>query len=85
MATLEGHTSFVLCLTVYKNKLFSGSRDHTIRVWDADTHAHVATLEGHTDDVTCLTIYKNKQQYSRMVCRRIMLCSLHRIMTREPP
>ena len=48
------------CLTIYKNKLFSGSNDSTIRVWDADTHAHVATLEGHTSSVWCLTIYKNK-------------------------
>ena len=50
----------VYCLTIYKNKLFSGSADHTIRVWDADTHAHVATLEGHTNSVCCLTIYKKK-------------------------
>ena len=34
--------------------------DGTIRVWDADTHAHVATLEGHTGEVYSLTIYKNK-------------------------
>ena len=53
-------TNWIMCLTIYKNKLFSGSRDHTIRVWDADTHAHVATLQGHTSDVMCLTIYKNK-------------------------
>ena len=48
------------CLTIYKNKLFSGCSDRTIRVWDADTHAHVATLDGHTNWVNCLTIYKNK-------------------------
>ena len=53
-------TSSVACLTIYKNKLFSGSYDSTIRVWDADTHAQVATIEGHTREVRCLTIYKNK-------------------------
>ena len=53
-------TTLVLRLTIYMNKLFSGSSDGSIRVWDADTHAHVATLQGHTDSVFCLTIYINK-------------------------
>ena len=53
-------TTLVLRLTIYMNKLFSGSSDGSIHVWDADTHAHVATLQGHTDSVFCLTIYKNK-------------------------
>ena len=53
-------TTLVLRLTIYMNKLFSGSSDGSICVWDADTHAHVATLEGHTYQVWCLTIYKNK-------------------------
>ena len=57
---LEGHTGGVWCLTLYGNKLFSGSNDRTIRVWDADTHKHLATLEGHTGGVTCLTLYGNK-------------------------
>ena len=42
------------CLTLYGNKLFStgGSYDdRTIRVWDADTHEHLATMEGHTGGV----------------------------------
>ena len=60
LARMEGHTGGVSCLTPYGNKLFSGSDDRTIRVWDADTHKHLATLEGHTDFVECLTIYGNK-------------------------
>ena len=54
---LEGHTSSVRCLTLYGNKLLSGSWDRTIRVWDADTHEHLGTLEGHTSNVSCLTLY----------------------------
>ena len=66
---MKVHIDYVFCLTIYKNKLFSssvnsilfsGRFDNTIRVWDANTHAHVATLQGHTDEVYCLTIYKNK-------------------------
>jgi F-box/WD-40 domain protein 7 len=50
----------VYCLTLYGNKLFSASWDKTIRVWDADTHEHLATLEGHTHYVMCLTLHGNK-------------------------
>jgi F-box/WD-40 domain protein 7 len=51
----------VICLTLCGNKLFSGSSDSTIRVWDADTHKCLATLEGHTvGSVLCLTLYGNK-------------------------
>ena len=36
LATMEGHSSIVLCLTLYGNKLFSGGGygDRTIRVWN---------------------------------------------------
>ena len=55
MTTLQGHTNDVSCLTVVGNKLYSGSYDETIRVWDTDTHQHITTLQGHTDEVVCLT------------------------------
>ena len=62
LATMEGHTGPVWCLTLYGNKLFSagGHNDRTIRVWDADTYEHLATMEGHIDGVWCLTLYGNK-------------------------
>ena len=60
LARMEGHTGGVTCLTLYGNKLFSGSFDRTIRVWDADRHKHLATLAGHTNGVLCLTLYGNK-------------------------
>ena len=60
ITTLEGHTDAVYCLTVVGNKLYTGSDDRTIRVWDIDTHQHITALEGHTDDVYCLTVVGNK-------------------------
>ena len=46
VATLEGHTSSVHCLTIYKNKLFSGSWDSTIRVWNLDESNQAVRLSG---------------------------------------
>ena len=61
LVKLQGHTGTVRCLTLYGNKLFSGGfDDRTIRVWDADTHEHLATMEGHTGAVVCLSLYGNK-------------------------
>ena len=61
LAKLEGHHRSVMCLTLYGNKLFSAGGDRTIRVWDADTHEHLATMEGHTGGgVGCLALYGNK-------------------------
>ena len=60
IATLQGHTAVVRCLTAVGNKLYSGSVDSTIRVWDTDTHQHITTLQGHTNSVTCLTAVGNK-------------------------
>ena len=60
LANLRGHTDTVKCLTILKNKLYSGSWDNTIKIWNTETHELVATLEGHTDMVKCLTILKNK-------------------------
>jgi len=60
IATLEGHTDSVRCLTLHENKLVSGSYDNTIRIWNTETYETIATLRGHTDWVYCLTHHENK-------------------------
>ena len=35
-------------------RLVSGSRDKTLRLWEGSTGKPLATLEGHTDGVTCV-------------------------------
>merc|ERR1711907_658003 len=58
--TLRGHTSYVYCLTVVGDKVYSGSDDETIRVWDTGTHECMTTLRGHTSWVGCLTVVGDK-------------------------
>jgi F-box/WD-40 domain protein 7 len=54
------HTQSVECLTLHENKLYSGSDDETIRVWNTKTYEEITTLRGHTDTVCCLTLHENK-------------------------
>ena len=42
--TLNGHTDGVSCLTLSENKMYSGSYDHTIRIWNTETYEEIATL-----------------------------------------
>ncbi|KAF2290396.1 hypothetical protein GH714_012762 [Hevea brasiliensis] len=53
-SSMKGHTSAVICLTIGRNRLYSGSVDNTIRAWDLDTLQCVHTLSGHNDAVTSL-------------------------------
>ena len=58
--TLKGHTDRMTCLAFHKNKLYSGSLDETIRIWNTETNEEIATLRGHTGNVNCLTNDGNK-------------------------
>ena len=61
IATLEGHTGSVNCITLHENKVYTGiGSDTTIRIWNTETHEEIATLEGHTHCVRCLTHHENK-------------------------
>ena len=57
-ADMEGHTGFVwsVCLSGDGSRLFSGSVDKTIKVWDVSTGACVQTLEGHTHWVSSVCL-----------------------------
>ncbi|KAI8815408.1 WD40-repeat-containing domain protein [Cladochytrium replicatum] len=52
--SITGHDEAVYCLQFDDDKIISGSRDDTIRVWDMKTGALRSTLAGHTASVLCL-------------------------------
>jgi WD40 repeat protein len=50
---LEGHTDSVCSVTFSSDgtRIVSGSRDQTVRIWDAASGVVLSTLEGHTEEV----------------------------------
>ena len=60
LSIMRGHTAWVNCLAIHENKLYSGSDDKTIRVWNTETYEEISTVIGHTDYVICLTLHENR-------------------------
>ncbi len=56
--TLKGHEKsiFSLSLSEDEQRLFSGSYDGTIKVWDLLSKTCLATLQGHQQNVNCLKV-----------------------------
>ena len=54
--SLEGHTSRITCIEMIKDRLHiaSGSRDTTIRIWNAKTGKCINILKGHSRSISCL-------------------------------
>ena len=53
---LTGHGDHVYSLVMlHDGRLASGSRDHTIRIWDMQSFTCLKTLSGHTLDIFCMT------------------------------
>ncbi|ORZ24579.1 WD40-repeat-containing domain protein [Absidia repens] len=51
---LVGHRDSVYCLQFDKQKIITGSRDRTIKIWNMDTYRCIRTLPGHRASVLCL-------------------------------
>ena len=52
----EGHTSIITCLYFYKERVYSGSMDTSLMVWDVETAERVMVLEGHESTVCCIAV-----------------------------
>ena len=53
---MEGHEGPVSCLAVSPTRIYSGSGDKTIRIWDVTTGNPAGILRAHTDGVTALLL-----------------------------
>ncbi|KNE59307.1 hypothetical protein AMAG_03612 [Allomyces macrogynus ATCC 38327] len=54
MTELKGHGDSVYCIQFDQQKIVSGSRDQTIKVWSLATGAILQELRGHAGSVLCL-------------------------------
>ena len=72
----------VWCLIIDDGKLYSGSYDSTIKIWNCSTDTLIKTLTGHTGAVMCLTI-NDGMLYSGSWDRSIKVwnCSNHELIT----
>lgn len=59
LKTYRGHTGPILCLNVFRNHLFSGSDDTTIRMWQTNGRC-LKVLSGHRAAVRCMTTWNQR-------------------------
>lgn len=55
----KGHTGSVETVrfdTFDQNKFFSGSHDHTVKLWDVNTTQCIQTIKNHTSGVWCIDV-----------------------------
>lgn len=53
------HSRGVYCVQYDENKIVSGLRDNTIKIWDRNSLRCIKTLTGHTGSVLCLQFDEN--------------------------
>jgi F-box and WD-40 domain protein 1/11 len=73
---LEGHLDSVYCLQFDSEKIISGSRDNTMKIWDMKTMRCVNTLRYHTGSVLCLQ-YNSKYLVSGSSDCSIVVWDIH--------
>ena len=53
-----GHDGAIMCLAVFNGKVWSGSKDGTLRLWDMNGKCERKFL-GHEGWVLCLAVYQD--------------------------
>jgi WD40 repeat protein len=62
--TLSGHHSGIRVIAVHHSRVFTGSYDNTIKVWDLDSGSCEATLEGHAAWIRSLFCSRERLLFS---------------------
>ena len=60
LATLKGHSEFVRAVAGSGGKLYTGSNDRTIRVWDLESFQCVGMMAGHSLAVIALAVANDR-------------------------
>jgi WD40 repeat protein len=76
--TFKGHSGPVVCLQFQdpKREILSGSRDTTLKVWDARTLKCITTLSGHRDWIRCLQFDPANATAYRLTSRSLCACGV---------
>lgn len=59
--TIKGHYDSVTCIIVSVDKIITGSRDNTIKIWNVTNGSCECTLIGHSDMVECLAFISDSE------------------------
>ena len=73
----EGHTDFIMSITIKNNLIITSSKDNTIRIWKIDYKNEnkfdsircICVLKGHSEAVNCSDIYMKKINYLISGCK----------------
>ena len=59
LKTLKGHRDRVMCVFVYIDKIVSGSKDTTVKLWDLHTNDCLETFRGHNVGVKSVFVFND--------------------------
>ena len=68
----EGHTDFIMSITVKNNLIITSSKDNTIRIWkinNINDIKSICILKGHSEAVNASDIYIKKNNYLISGCK----------------
>ncbi|EJD51811.1 WD40 repeat-like protein [Auricularia subglabra TFB-10046 SS5] len=78
VSTITGHDDSVYCIELDADKVVTGSRDRTIKIWSLRTLRLRQTLSGHEGSVLCLKFDRSGFMVSGSSDRTILVWDLHR-------